>query len=107
MRNSSVRQATAWTLALVVLILGAGIVSAQTVDAEKDAGITAKVEARLARDKEVSTYEILVATVDGVVTLQGEVDDKATKTKAGMIAFETRGVREVQNRIQIPAADGS
>jgi hyperosmotically inducible protein len=69
--------------------------------AETDTGITTAVNARLAADDEVSTYDIEVDTSDGVVTLTGEVQDPRARERAIELARNTDGVRDVVDRLTV------
>jgi hyperosmotically inducible protein len=69
--------------------------------AETDTGITTAVNARLAADDEVSTYNIDVETADGVVTLTGTVDDPRARERALELARNTDGVRDVVDRLTV------
>jgi len=69
--------------------------------AETDTGITTAVNARLAADDQVSTYDIDVETADGVVTLTGEVDDPRARDRAIELARNTDGVRDVVDRLTV------
>jgi hyperosmotically inducible protein len=69
--------------------------------AETDTGITTAVNARLAADDEVSTYDIEVDTSDGVVTLTGEVQDPRARERVLELARNTDGVRDVVDRITV------
>jgi len=80
--------------ALVLALLALGC-------AETDTGITTAVNARLAADDEVSTYNIDVETADGVVTLTGEVDDPRARDRAIELARNTDGVRDVVDRLTL------
>ena len=79
-------------IALALLALGC---------AETDTGITTAVNARLAADDQVSTYDIDVETADGVVTLTGEVDDPRARDRAIELARNTDGVRDVVDRLTV------
>ena len=65
-------------------------------DAGADAWITTKVKAALLADREVSGFEIEVETKDGVVHLEGEVDDERIEARAVEIAANIEGVRHVE-----------
>lgn len=82
----------AGSLALALFTLGC---------AETDTGITTSVNARLAADDEVSTYNIEVETADAVVTLTGEVDDPRARERAIELARTTDGVRDVVDRLTV------
>lgn len=72
--------------------------------AETDTGITTSVNARLAADDEVSTYNIDVETADGVVTLTGEVQHARARERALELARNTDGVRDVVDRLTVAGA---
>lgn len=60
-----------------------------------DTWITTKVKAELLADTEVSGTAIKVETVNGVVTLSGEVDSQAQIDKAKALARGIKGVTNV------------
>lgn len=64
-----------------------------------DTAITAKIKAELIRDKELPATQIRVETMQNVVQLSGFVDTAAQKAKAGQVARQTSGVRDVKNDI--------
>ncbi|WP_223833505.1 BON domain-containing protein [Pedobacter riviphilus] len=64
----------------------------------KDAAIQAAIQAKEAAG-------ITVAVTKGEVTLTGEVDDEATKTKAEEIAKAEKGVKSVINNLTVKPAD--
>jgi osmotically-inducible protein OsmY len=63
--------------------------------------ITASVKAKLLADSDIKSFDISVATVNGVVTLKGTVDTKDQMKKAEMLAKEVKGVKKVDNQLQI------
>lgn len=63
-----------------------------------DAAIQAAIQAKEAAG-------ITVAVTKGEVTLTGEVDDEATKTKAEEIAKAEKGVKSVINNLTVKPAD--
>jgi hyperosmotically inducible periplasmic protein len=65
-------------------------------EASADAWITTKVKAALLADREVSGFDIEVKTKDGIVHLEGEVDDERVETRAVEIAAKVAGVRRVE-----------
>lgn len=68
----------------------------------KDSVITAKVKAKLAKDKMRSLTHIHVDTDrNGVVVLSGSVKTQADADAAVSIARETEGVTSVKNNIKI------
>ena len=66
-----------------------------------DASLTAAVNARLTAESTVSGLKIKVDTLDGVVTLSGEVRTQTEKDAAVRLARDTAGVREVNDRLLI------
>ncbi|NLG60477.1 MAG: BON domain-containing protein [Gammaproteobacteria bacterium] len=67
--------------------------SDQPVD---DTWITTKVKSSLLADTDVSGLEINVETVNGVVTLSGQVDEQMQIDRATAIARDIEGVTEVR-----------
>jgi hypothetical protein len=76
----------------------------QTRDALSDAAITAAVKADLLKDPDVSALKIDVDTRDGVVTLKGQAESDAARSRAETIAQQAKGVREVKNRLVVKQA---
>lgn len=84
--------------------LGAVAVAMMTVAcAETDPGVTTAVKAKLAADDTVKVYRIDVDTQDKVVTLKGEVDTAAARTRAVELAKGTAGVRDVVDQLTVQA----
>lgn len=73
--------------------MGDGRDSSQPVD---DTWITTKVKSSLLADSDVSGLDINVDTLNGVVTLQGQVDTQLQIDEATRIAREIEGVTDVQ-----------
>lgn len=61
-----------------------------------DTWITTKVKSSLLADTDVSGLEINVETVNGVVTLSGQVDEQMQIDRATAIARDIEGVTEVR-----------
>lgn len=68
-----------------------------------DARILAEVNEALARDPWLNASGIHVAVQNGEVTLTGTVEMPAEKRRAGQIAWDVPGVRDVHNRLRIAA----
>lgn len=83
---------------LIALTLLLGGCSSQEFD---DSAVTAKVKSKLAADSQTSAIKIGVETKAGVVTLTGTVPTDTEKSKAGMLAKNTDGVKNVQNEIVV------
>jgi osmotically-inducible protein OsmY len=94
------------SLSLVVILVVAlagcqsmlGKSSGETVD---DASITAAVKTKLAAEKTATLTKIDVDTNKGTVYLNGNVENAAMKARAGDIARQVNGVREVVNNLKI------
>ena len=70
-------------------------------DAAADTRITAQIEAELIRDSELSAWDVSVGTVDGRVTLSGEVTSTEQIGRAILLAYETPGVQEVTSTLTV------
>ena len=66
-----------------------------------DAGVTAKVKGKFVSQKGLDSLDIKVVTVDGAVTLLGDVDNKAQAELAGNVAREVEGVKAVNNQLVV------
>jgi osmotically-inducible protein OsmY len=62
-----------------------------------DSAITAKVKAAILKDPALKTLQISVTTYKGVVQLSGFVDSKEMVDRAGELAGQASGVRNVKN----------
>ena len=67
----------------------------------KDALITTKVKAKLAKDADVSAMKIRVKTTNGIVHLSGQAKSIDEANKAVEIAQATDGVASVRNEINV------
>lgn len=76
----------------------AGETAGEYVD---DSVISNKVRARLIDDKDLNVFQIDVTTLRGEVQLSGFVDSQAAKDRAGRVAADVDGVREVHNNLVI------
>jgi osmotically-inducible protein OsmY len=70
----------------------------------KDTAITTKVKAALDTDKTTAHQVIHVDTVNGVVTLTGEVPSMTISQRAQEVAQNTSGVKAVRNELQVKSA---
>jgi len=66
-----------------------------------DSAITASIKADLIKDPGMSALYIDVNTVNGEVTLKGEVQNETARERAGRIASAVSGVVKVNNSIAI------
>lgn len=70
-----------------------------------DAVITTKVKAVIFEDDNLSSMQINVETSDGIVQLSGFVDDAADVDTAENLAETVKGVKGIQNDIQVRKND--
>jgi hyperosmotically inducible protein len=66
-----------------------------------DVSITTAVKAKFVEDKTVDAGAINVQTLNGTVQLSGFAKSPAEKAKAEYIARNTKGVRQVQNNLDV------
>ena len=64
-----------------------------------DAEITTKVKAAIFAEPGLTTLQISVDTVKGVVTLSGSVDSQANSDRAKALASAVAGVTTVENKL--------
>lgn len=79
----------------------AGEVSNAFFQKVTDATLTGMVKSRLIINPKTSGFDITVTTINGIVTLTGEVDSVAEKRLTGNVAIKTPGVAAVKNNIQV------
>jgi hyperosmotically inducible protein len=83
----------------------AGLLAAPAIaNQPEDAFITTKVKMALLTDELVDGLDIDVDTFDGQVTLHGQVDSAAEKSKAEELARKVKGVTSVRNILAIVPA---
>ena len=83
---------------LFMLVLAGGL--AQAIDTP-DAWVTMKTKIALMTTDGVSTTDLNVDTVKGVVTLHGKVATEAEKAKAETVARGIEGAKDVKNLLQV------
>lgn len=66
-----------------------------------DVTITAKVNAALAADEQLSAVKIDVDTTNGQVELKGTAPDAAARDRATILASAVEGVVKVENRLTV------
>jgi hyperosmotically inducible periplasmic protein len=69
-----------------------------------DMALTARVKTRLLASDNTSGLAIKVSTDDSVVILEGEVESDTERELAEMIAANTSGVEEVENKLRVAKA---
>ena len=96
------------TLLMLATTAAAGCATTRTAGTQfDDAMITSRVGHRLTMDPEVPRHDIDVDTLDGEVTLRGEVEDHTARVEAVEVASRTRGVEQVHDRILVKPAKNS
>ena len=75
--------------------------ASSALGAAGEAGTTAKVNAALIADSELSALKINVDTVGSTVTLNGEAPTQAAKDRAAEIAKTVEGVTSVNNLLTV------
>ena len=79
----------------------AAIATAKVEETLSEAGLTAKIKAKMALDDLVKARSIGVETSGTVVTLTGRVSSAAERDRAVRLAQETAGVTRVVNRLDV------
>jgi len=104
-RVSSVNGMMGVAVAIMMLLAACSSMTGRTLGENiDDAGITAKVKAKLAGEKISTVTRIDVDTNQGVVALNGTVASETMKVRAGEIAREVKGVRDVVNNLRVQAS---
>ena len=86
------------------LIVAASVAALATpilADQPQDAYITSKVKIELMKGDGLDPLRINVDTLDGIVTLHGQVDSSAAKTKAVQQARTVKGVKQVRDMLAV------
>lgn len=90
------------TAILLAFVLGAAVVAgAQKQDPPSDDYLYDVVRRRLTSDPVVKGGALEVEVKNGVVTLKGKVDQEKQKERATRIVRKVRGVRDVDNQLQV------
>ena len=79
----------------------AGKAAGAIIDKTRDAAITAEVNAKLARDPDLSALGIDVDTAAGRVVLHGTAPDASARERAASLARSVDGVTAVDNGLQL------
>lgn len=75
--------------------------ASNAADTMSEAGITAKVNAALVGDPELSALKINVDTHGNAVTLNGEAPNQSAKDRAEQLAKAVEGVQSVNNLLTV------
>lgn len=73
----------------------------KTGDYITDSALTAKVKTALIAETKLESIKIEVESTQGVVTLSGEVPDKASVKLADSIVAKVEGVKDVHNKLKV------
>jgi osmotically-inducible protein OsmY len=94
-----------WTLGLTLILSFISIHTVLATEAGdiKDIEITLAVERQLKNEKGLAVHRIDVKTRDGVVTLNGSVENLLARERAAELAAMVKGVRSVINLIDVLA----
>ncbi len=73
-----------------------------------DAVLTARIKTEMTADGRVSPTRVNVDTLNGIVTLKGEVPTQQEKDAAAQVAGKIEGVKRVENQLSVnPATAGT
>jgi hyperosmotically inducible protein len=73
-------------------------------ESTEDAATTSRVRTALLLSKQASPFDIKVTTIQGEVTLEGQVPSEQVKTVAGAIAQDTSSVQHLHNNLSVNPA---
>jgi len=101
MRNTNLLRSFLMAFALAASVAGCSAISGRETPGEyvDDATISTKVRASIVND--LGLKEISVETMQNVVQLSGFVDSPQIKDRAGNIARDISGVRDVKNNLVV------
>jgi len=90
-------------LAVIIALSGCTVFSGRETAGEyvDDSTVTTQVKAAIFNDPALKSMEISVETMQDVVQLSGFVDSSLSKAKAGEIASNIKGVRQVRNNLVV------
>ncbi|MEJ5369050.1 MAG: BON domain-containing protein [Bryobacteraceae bacterium] len=91
-------------LALVLILLVAGLPFAAAQQASNDDQIYDLVRRRLAGDPDVKGGAFEITVANGVVTLKGTVKSEKAKKKADKLTRKVKGVKDVINQLVVKPA---
>ena len=106
-RKEVMKSDFARSVALLMIIIST-LIAACTERQVDDAMLTARIKARMTADGRVSPSRVDVDTLNGDVTLRGEVPTQEEKDAAVEVARKVEGVRSVSDQIIVnPAVAGT
>ena len=90
------------TVAFLLLIAGCQAMTGETAGQNIDDGtLTTYVKTALAGERVNTLTRVGVETNNGIVVLTGEVETAQEKSRAGTVAAQVKGVRQVVNNLQV------
>ena len=90
------------TVAFLLLIAGCQAMTGETAGQNIDDGtLTTYVKTALAGERVNTLTRVGVETNNGIVVLTGEVETAQEKSRAGTVAAQVKGVRQVINNLQV------
>jgi len=90
-----------WTFAALTSLLAIAVGNGVQGSEIGDTAITRAIEDEYLIDTSVPFNDIDVTTTDGIVTLEGTVDNLLAKKRAALIAETVKGVRSISNRLLV------
>ncbi len=94
--------AAIWTLALAAVLVGCSGMGERTAgETVDDTVVTGRVKAALTDDEVTKARDIKVQTYQGIVQLSGFVNTNEEKSRAGEVARNIEGAKEVRNDIEV------
>ena len=104
-RVANVNRMMGVAVAIMMLLAACASMTGKTLGENiDDAGITAKVKAKLAGEKISTVTRIDVDTNQGVVALNGTVSSEEMRVRAAQLARDVKGVRDVVNNLKVQAS---
>jgi osmotically-inducible protein OsmY len=90
------------TLAILFFMTGCQAMTGETAGQNIDDGtLTTSVKTSLAGERLNTLTRVGVETNNGIVVLTGEVETAAEKSRAGTVASQVKGVKQVVNNLQV------
>jgi hypothetical protein len=102
MRNKPWAQMVVVVMALFALTVGCRSMSTATPDELDPAAIEASIRSQILAEYPDETFDLGISVAnDGTVTLSGDVDSDAQKTRIGELARSVAGVDRVVNNLTV------
>lgn len=85
----------------MLLVAGGAWTQSALADQKTDDRIYDQVRMKLTTDQDVKGGGFEVSVKDGVVTIKGRADTERGKDRASKLAKKVKGVKEVDNQLQV------